>query len=215
MIAGEDSSDETSADFCLRPGVHHKPGMCPRRTRCVGSCEPVANSIRRVDNYMKKLMIAVSFMLAAVAGNALAGTVTDDTTTTKTKSTKSHKKKTTDTTATAKATTAAADTGKMAADATKTAGKAASDGGKMAASDTKMASDKMTSTAKKATTAPKQVASAADIAAAKASGKVWVNKNTKVYHMSSSKYYGATSSGAFMTEADAKAAGYHASKNRD
>jgi hypothetical protein len=71
-------------------------------------------------------------------------------------------------------------------------------------------------TGTKATTAPpKQVASASDIAAAKSSGKVWVNTNTKVYHSASSKYYGATSAGKFMSEADAKAAGYHAAKNGD
>jgi hypothetical protein len=159
---------------------------------------------------MRKLTIAtLGLMLAAFAGSAFARPVMDDTATdtTKTKTTKSHKKKTTDTTdttVTTKATKAAADTGKMA-----------SDTGKMAASDTKMAGDKMASTAKKATTAPAAVASSADIAAAKASGKVWVNKSTKVYHTSSSKYYGATKSGAFMTEADAKAAGYHAAKNGD
>jgi hypothetical protein len=152
---------------------------------------------------MRKLTIAtLGLMLAAFAGSAFARPVMDDTATdtTKTKTTKSHKKKTTDTTdttVTTKATKAAADTGKMAA------------------SDTKMAGDKMASTAKKATTAPAAVASSADIAAAKASGKVWVNKSTKVYHTSSSKYYGATKSGAFMTEADAKAAGYHAAKNGD
>lgn len=54
--------------------------------------------------------------------------------------------------------------------------------------------------------------SAADIADAKSKGLVWVNTNTKVYHKSDDKYYGATKSGKFMTEADAQKAGYHLAK---
>jgi hypothetical protein len=44
-------------------------------------------------------------------------------------------------------------------------------------------------------------------------GMVWVNTNTKVYHKSGSKYYGATSKGKWMTEADAQKAGYKAASN--
>jgi uncharacterized iron-regulated membrane protein len=55
--------------------------------------------------------------------------------------------------------------------------------------------------------------SAADIAAAKAKGLVWANKNTKVYHKSGDKEYGTTKSGAFMTEAAATAAGYKLAKS--
>jgi len=66
----------------------------------------------------------------------------------------------------------------------------------------------------KAKTAPATSVSAADIAAAKAKGLVWVNTSSKVYHMSSNKYYGATKSGKFMTEADAKAAGYKAAQDK-
>ncbi len=53
--------------------------------------------------------------------------------------------------------------------------------------------------------------SAADIQAAKTAGKVWVNTETKVYHKDG-KYYGNTKKGKFMTEADAKQAGYRAAK---
>ena len=53
--------------------------------------------------------------------------------------------------------------------------------------------------------------SSADIAAAKASGKVWVNTETGVYHKSG-RWYGKTKQGKFMTEAEAKAAGYKAAK---
>lgn len=47
----------------------------------------------------------------------------------------------------------------------------------------------------------------ADIAAAKAAGKVWVNLDNKVYHKGG-RWYGKTKNGKFMTEAEAKAAGY-------
>jgi hypothetical protein len=67
--------------------------------------------------------------------------------------------------------------------------------------------------AKKASTAkpPAYTASDADIASAKSSGKVWVNLDSKVYHKSG-RWYGKTKSGKFMTEDEAKAAGYKASQ---
>lgn len=55
-------------------------------------------------------------------------------------------------------------------------------------------------------------ASASDISAAQASGKVWVNTASGVYHKSG-RYYGKTKEGKFMSEDDAKKAGYHAAKS--
>ncbi len=46
-----------------------------------------------------------------------------------------------------------------------------------------------------------------EIAAAKANGKVWVNTDSGVYHKGG-RWYGKTKAGKFMTEAEAKAAGY-------
>jgi hypothetical protein len=51
----------------------------------------------------------------------------------------------------------------------------------------------------------------AEIAAARASGKVWVNLDSGIYHKGG-RWYGKTKNGKFMTEAEAKAAGYKASQ---
>jgi hypothetical protein len=56
-------------------------------------------------------------------------------------------------------------------------------------------------------------ASDSEIAAAQASGKVWVNTETGVYHKGG-RWYGATKQGKFMTEDDAIKAGYRASKSK-
>ena len=65
---------------------------------------------------------------------------------------------------------------------------------------------------KTATKAAAGAPSSSEIAAAKASGKVWVNTESGVYHKSG-RWYGKTKSGKFMTEAEAKAAGYKAAHN--
>src|SRR5258706_15804888 len=50
---------------------------------------------------------------------------------------------------------------------------------------------------------------AQEITDAKAKGMVWVNTSTKVYHKEGA-YYGKTKHGKFITEDEAKAAGYKA-----
>jgi hypothetical protein len=62
--------------------------------------------------------------------------------------------------------------------------------------------------AAKSTAAPAGAQTDAQIADAKAKGLVWGNSSTKVYHVSTDRYYGKTKKGSFMTESDAKAAGY-------
>lgn len=52
--------------------------------------------------------------------------------------------------------------------------------------------------------------SSQDLADAKAKGMVWVNTSTHVYHKSDSSMYGTTKRGKFMTEDDAKKAGFRA-----
>ena len=62
-----------------------------------------------------------------------------------------------------------------------------------------------------AKSSPPGAASSADIAAAKASHKVWVNLETGVYHKGG-RWYGKTRNGKFMSEDDARKTGYKAAK---
>jgi hypothetical protein len=68
-------------------------------------------------------------------------------------------------------------------------------------------------TAKAAKSAPAKTVSESEISAAKADGKVWVNTATGVYHKGG-EWYGATKQGKFMTEQEAKEAGFRAAKSK-
>ena len=66
----------------------------------------------------------------------------------------------------------------------------------------------------KAQAAPDKGKDAKAVAPVGGADKVCVNEETKVYHCPVSRYYGTTKSGKYMTEAEAKAAGMKAAKNK-
>jgi hypothetical protein len=74
-------------------------------------------------------------------------------------------------------------------------------------SNSSSSSTSMKKTTKTTSAAPNDPA----IASAKSNGQVWVNLDSGVYHKGG-RWYGKTKNGKFMSEADAKAAGYKASE---
>jgi hypothetical protein len=70
-------------------------------------------------------------------------------------------------------------------------------------------SNNMSAPAKTASKTSTPAASTPEITAAQSAGKVWVNTESGVYHKSG-RWYGKTKQGKFMTESEAKTAGYKA-----
>jgi hypothetical protein len=129
-----------------------------------------------------KLLASATIVLFGLTAIPVFAGQNTSTDTTATKSKRKSRKKSTDTTAAATSSPAPAQTAPAA-----------------------------TTSTKKAPTVVNN-ASASDISAAQASGKVWVNTASGVYHKSG-RYYGKTKEGKFMSEDDAKKAGYHAAKS--
>lgn len=70
---------------------------------------------------------------------------------------------------------------------------------------------KTTKTSNAKTSAATAAPTDKEIADAKAKGDVWVNLSSKIYHKEG-KFYGKTKRGKFMTEDEAKKAGYREAK---
>jgi hypothetical protein len=68
----------------------------------------------------------------------------------------------------------------------------------------------VTTSRKTSTTSLGNTASSPAAAPGGGAGQVWANDSSKVYHCSGDKWYGKTKHGEYMSEADAKAKGFHA-----
>ncbi len=98
-----------------------------------------------------------------------------------------------------------------AADATAKAGKKA---GKKAGEMAKDAGEEVKDAGQATGKAARNAGNTVSSATAGASGMVWVNMDTKVYHYSGDRWYGKTKNGKYMSEKDAMAAGCRASKQK-
>lgn len=61
---------------------------------------------------------------------------------------------------------------------------------------------------------PEQAAASRPVASGGGPGMVWANEESKVYHCNGDPFYGRTKKGTYLSEADAKAKGFHGSRGK-
>lgn len=181
--------------------LHLKDSVPPRVTRAL----PKRGSMPPLKSRLPLWFIVVCLLagIAVLPVNAQPQANSSDNSSRSESSTKSNKAKAPDQ---YKSTTGSdvTTTGKPSGESASAAANASTPSHEGAAQPAKAATPKVARASAAAATDP-------EIAAAQASGKVWVNLDSGIYHRNG-RWFGKTKNGKFMTEAEAKAAGYRESQ---